>query len=262
MDYRCTSPSAERQHAVVPSRGFTLVELLVVIGIIALLLSIVLPTIGRARDAGTRVLCGNNLRQLAVAVRNYSMDNDGFIPFANDWAAANPTPWRAPGWLYYEVRITSASSWTQDQVKYGALWRYLNTYDVYHCPADVPPYMGTISGRNTHAFTSYLMNHAVTGFGAINFAQVPSLRLARMPADGVIFWEGDETKLGASDMWDDGTNQPNNGLTPRHGKGASVARFDGGTEWYTRDEFNQMAASSERNPLWCNPLKPKGHIND
>ena len=79
-----------------------------------------------------------------------------------------------------------------------------------------------------------------------------------MPPDGIIFWEGDETN-GDVNMWSDGTNLPPNGITRRHGSGASVARFDGGTIWITRAEYQKMAASNSKNALWCNPAAANGH---
>ena len=77
-------------HALPRRPAFTLVELLVVIGIVALLLAILLPTIGRIREAGYKTVCLGNLRQLGAAVSLYAADHRGYTPGSNNRDANQP----------------------------------------------------------------------------------------------------------------------------------------------------------------------------
>lgn len=62
------------------SRGFTLVELLVVVGIIAMLIAILLPALRTARESANRIVCGSNMRSIGQLLYLYANDNSGILP--------------------------------------------------------------------------------------------------------------------------------------------------------------------------------------
>jgi prepilin-type N-terminal cleavage/methylation domain-containing protein len=79
----CYGPTGDRCGRDYRS-AFTLVELLVVIGIIAVLVGILLPTLGRAREAAQRTKCLANLRSIGQMAHMYANENDGFVPLGFD----------------------------------------------------------------------------------------------------------------------------------------------------------------------------------
>jgi prepilin-type N-terminal cleavage/methylation domain-containing protein/prepilin-type processing-associated H-X9-DG protein len=66
-------------------RSFTLIELLVVIAIIAILASLLLPSLRKARETAKAALCQSNLKQVGTVAMNYAGDNDAFVPISHYW---------------------------------------------------------------------------------------------------------------------------------------------------------------------------------
>jgi prepilin-type processing-associated H-X9-DG protein len=128
--------------------AFTLVELLVVIGIIAMLIGILLPTLNRAREAARQSKCLNNMRQITIAALSFAQEHQGWmvgraggnIPY-NPQTGKNPfggaVDITSPGnWIAWERKIdpvTGAASGGADQnITYSALARYLSVKQKIH----------------------------------------------------------------------------------------------------------------------------------
>src|SRR6476646_7372573 len=115
-------------------RGCTLVELLVVIGIIAVLIAILLPSLNAARKEAKKTLCLSNLRQIGIALAGYTGENNGSYPAHGNWGNMMGKKGTS---TYYDIAGFTGMATDSGIVNERPLNRFLNTEEVFHCPDDI-----------------------------------------------------------------------------------------------------------------------------
>jgi prepilin-type N-terminal cleavage/methylation domain-containing protein/prepilin-type processing-associated H-X9-DG protein len=178
--------------------GFTLVELLVVIGIIAVLMGILLPALQKSRSYANQVSCTANIRQLATALNMYANDYKVFIGYAS---------------------VTDRKAALYPYLKMGKNNTDNATMSVWNCPANAD-----------------IFNLASYGFNTkLNFVKYARIR---RPSEKVALCDGglkeDGTSSTATHMWSPGTAPSTSACRPdytRHPKGiVGIGYVDGHAE--------------------------------
>jgi prepilin-type processing-associated H-X9-DG protein len=155
--------------------GFTLAELLVVIGIVALLLALLLPALNRARNSSRAIQCASMLRNLGDAFAAYADDNAGFVPRV--YAPFQEE--RRPHWLLLAgPYLEPDPRWRRARVDIEFAEEVLKEFDGFHCPSH--PLAGEIHG-------TYVVN-------AFKFESAPAwdpdgpVKLVRVQNSSAVVW--------------------------------------------------------------------------
>ena len=170
-----------------PSLGFTLVELLVVIGIIAVLIGILMPVLSKARASANRAVCLSNIRQLGVGILMYCNDNKGWFPTCAVWEVGSAYKQYPDDWVHWQANRNLDDSAVAKYVGRGEKLKSL-----LRCPAD------TFEGRKTHAAIGpgqgpYLYSYNMNDVIGTNVIPYPGQRTKitqwRVPARKILLTE-------------------------------------------------------------------------
>jgi prepilin-type N-terminal cleavage/methylation domain-containing protein/prepilin-type processing-associated H-X9-DG protein len=219
-------------------RGFTLIELLVVMSIISLLMSILMPSLSRARNAGKRVVCGSNLRQFCFCWHLYAMDNDDRICspdtlWNNVQSGQGTDHWVADG-PCADTPALNPIGGTEQAIKDGVLYHYTESVKLYKCKADPSKRL------RSYAITLLMGSQASGAVSNLSSVKGSSEKAVFVDASSKFDWiDGGFWPFTA-----DTTNQrmlwrrlPEQYISARHDEGFNLSFADGHVEyWKYKDQ--------------------------
>jgi prepilin-type N-terminal cleavage/methylation domain-containing protein len=225
--------------------GFTLIELLVVIAIIAILASLLMPALSKAKEQGSRTRCITNMKQILLSTAMYNGDNDEWMPYTS-WSSGT---YNVANWCYTRIATNVPP---EHRVERGQLWKYHSEKNLYWCPLEKTN--TTYFRQREMRVSSYMINGAVSKYSTGPRGPYTTYKVTDFRPTDMLFWEPDEKQ---PSYFDNVASRPDEGVTLRHNTGVVMGMFGGQIEYMkTKAYYREVAMRPGR--FWCVPGSPTG----
>jgi prepilin-type N-terminal cleavage/methylation domain-containing protein/prepilin-type processing-associated H-X9-DG protein len=228
-----------RSHRSRPRHAFTLVELLVVIGIIALLIAMLLPTLNKAREASKAATCLSNLRQINTAFILFAHDNKGFLPQTGS-AGTGTEAYTIDGTSYNVLVRWFGGLYGSPQKFYpqaSMLAKYWGTANVGGCPSfEVDDVLRPQYGPVDYAYNAIYARHKDwAAGGSLRTGLGVKLSKIRHSSEKALVWDSarldngvlDRTPWGYPSTGNVNNNKSDPNFHARHNRRGNVGWADG-----------------------------------
>src|ERR1051325_1745014 len=172
----CGSSTCYRSHSARTAMGFTIMELLVVIGIISILASLLLPALSRVKGTVSTTSCLNNLKQLQTAWQMYVQESNDKLPANISRKVGNYQANVQGSWVLGNAQVDADSA----NIELGLLFPNLKSPGVYRCPADRSKLPTQASVQRTRSYSSDIWLNSDLDTGTpVDFVNSSSLNLRK-----------------------------------------------------------------------------------
>lgn len=148
--------------------GFTLMELLVVVGVLAVVAALLLPAVARSKTRAQALFCLGNLKQLQTAWQLYADENNGWLPGVIGGSYPGSGRW-VSGWMDFSNSPDNTNTLYLTEERYSQLAPYISTPALYRCPSDRSSVV--IGGRQHQRVRSLSMNCWMNYVGSESIGQ-------------------------------------------------------------------------------------------